>query len=402
MNPKNSFKLVDFFIYFWEKTKNMPSFDALKELLQGRNTAIINTFINKNPGVLDEIDQNGISGLMYIGYHQLPEVLAVAVDIKKEFTIYEAAAMGLLHRVITKVNSQPALLNTPAKDGFLPLTLACFFGQYPVVKYLLKKGAKVNIPANNPSKVMPLHSAVAKNDYAICELLLKNGADVNATQMKGVTALQSAAHQGNLELVQLLVANGAEIDMETTEGKTALSFAEEDGHETVADFLKNAFPLPGFGMITLNNLEAEYEAGVLINDKAISLDLNFEATTIPRENLSLVKKILNNLPDYQRQTRAAIVEDAKDEDGITREYLEFHIEELLENELQELLGHISSQRKRRKKVFKLLQLNRIGFYPEAEQNHAVFDYTIGDELTDYLLVVVMNQNDKIEFITMES
>lgn len=380
----------------------MPTLANLKELLTGRDTATINAFIKKNPVVLDEMDDNGISGLMYIGYHQLPEVLAVAIDIKKEFTVYEAAAMGLLHRVITKVNSQPALLNTPAKDGFLPLTLACFFGQYPVVDYLLKKGAKVNISANNPSKVMPLHSAVAKNDYAICELLLKNGAEVNATQMKGVTALQSAAHRGNLKLVQLLVNNGAEIDMETTEGETALSYAEQDGHEAVTNFLKNAFPLPGFGMITLNNLEKEYDAGVMINDKTISLDLNFEATSIPKKNLSLVKKVLNNISDYQRKTRAAVVEDANDEDGITREYLDFHIEELIENELQELLGHISSERKRRKKIFKLLQLTRIGFYPEEEQNYAVFDYTIGDELTNYLLVVVINQNDEIGFITMES
>ena len=138
----------------------------------------------------------------YIGYHQLPDVLAVAITKKKDFTLYEAAAMGLLYRVITKVNGQPSLLNTPAKDGFLPLTLACFFGQREVVAYLLKKGAKVNIPANNPSKVMPLHSAVAKNDYTICQLLLTNGADVNATQMQGVTALQSAAHRG-LSLIHI-------------------------------------------------------------------------------------------------------------------------------------------------------------------------------------------------------
>jgi len=113
----------------------MPALDTLKELLKGRDTATINVFINENSVVLDEVDENGISGLMHIGYHQLPEVLAIAIPLKKDFTIYEAVAMGLLHRVITKVNSEPNLLNTPAKDGFYPLTLACFFGQRAVVAY---------------------------------------------------------------------------------------------------------------------------------------------------------------------------------------------------------------------------------------------------------------------------
>lgn len=382
----------------------MSALADLKELLKGRDTAIINTFINKHPTVLDEVDENGISGLMYIGYHQLPEVLAVAIDKKKDFTVYEAAAMGLLHRVITKVNSQPSLLNAPAKDGFLPLTLACFFGQRAIVAYLLKKGAKVNIPASNPSKVMPLHSAVAKNDYEICQLLLENGADVNATQMQGVTALQSAAHRGNLALVQLLVENGADLEMETSEGKTALSFAEEDGHEAVATFLKNAFHLPGFGLLNLNELATSYDAAVMINDNTVSLDLNFETATIPKTDLLLVKKILLNLSNYYRQTYAAIVEDAKDEDGITREYLDFHIDEFAENELKELLNQVSSERKRRKKVFKLMRLSRIGFYPHdgEGQGYAIFDYTIGEELTDYLLVVVINNQGEIVFVTMES
>jgi len=270
------------------------------------------------------------------------------------------------------------------------------------VAYLLKKGAKVNLPANNRSKVMPLHSAVAKNDYAICQLLLENGADVNATQTQGVTALQSAAHRGNLELVQLLVENGADLEMETTEGKTALSFAEEDGHEVVANFLKNGFLLPGFGLLNLQELAPEYNAGVLINDNPISLDLYFETTIITKEKVALVKKILTNLSDYRTLIYAALVTDAADEDGITREYLNFHIEELAEHELKEIVEKASSERKRRKKVFKLLHLNRIGFYPNDAESYAIFDYTIGTELTDYVLVVAINRKDEIAAITMES
>ena len=217
----------------------MNQLDDLKELLKGRDTAAINKFVEEHPSTLDEIDGVGISGLLYIAYHQLPDSVAFAIDKKSDFTLHEAAAMGLLHRVITKVNSQPSLLNTSAKDGFLPLTLACFFGHLSVANYLIKKGAKVNVPAANPTKVMPLHSAVARNDFDLCQLLIENGAAVNAQQTTGVTALHSAAHQGNLKLVKYLIDNGADISIKTDDGKTAIDFAEQDGHEAVTNFLRS-------------------------------------------------------------------------------------------------------------------------------------------------------------------
>ena len=97
-----------------------------------------------------------------------------------------------------------------------------------------------------------------------------------------------------MELVQLLVTHGAAIDAVTDDGKTALSFAETDGHAAVVDFLKNGYLLLGFGAIHLNAVEESYEASVIIGEKTVGLDINFEASTIPKEALNLVKKILDN------------------------------------------------------------------------------------------------------------
>ena len=217
----------------------MNYINKFKELLNSRNISSINAFISEHPSVLDEVDERGLSGLMYIAYYQLPEVVKVAVEKKADFTIYEATAMGLLNQVKTKVETQPNLLNQAAGDGFYPLTLACYFGQGAIAEYLIKAGANVNLPAQNPTKVTPLHSAIARNDLKVCQLLVENGADINAQQMQGVTALHSAAHRGNLALVQFLVENGANTNAKTTEGKTALDFATQDGHHKVATFLTN-------------------------------------------------------------------------------------------------------------------------------------------------------------------
>lgn len=70
------------------------------------------------------------------------------------------------------------------------------------------------------------------------ELLLQYKADINAQQMKGVTALHSAVHRNNQEMVQLLMETGADIQAKMEDGKTALTIAEEENHEQIAALLK--------------------------------------------------------------------------------------------------------------------------------------------------------------------
>ena len=84
-----------------------------------------------------------------------------------------------------------------------------------------------------------LHSAVAKENYELCKLLIEYGVNVNAAQMQNVTALHSAAHRGNLKLVRLLVENRAEINLKMDNGDTAISIAENDGHKEVKVYLES-------------------------------------------------------------------------------------------------------------------------------------------------------------------
>jgi hypothetical protein len=49
-----------------------------------------------------------------------------------------------------------------------------------------------------------------------------------------------------------------------------------------------------------------------------------------------------------------------------------------------------------------LQLKRIGLYPGAEGYVAVFDYTIDQEATDYILVVEFDADGEVYGISMDS
>jgi ankyrin repeat protein len=63
----------------------------------------------------------------------------------------------------------------------------------------------------------------------VVSLLLQNGADVNAKDVTGRTALISAAtgFGPNLEVVFLLLENGADVNAKNNDGKTALECASD-------------------------------------------------------------------------------------------------------------------------------------------------------------------------------
>lgn len=72
---------------------------------------------------------------------------------------------------------------------------------------------------------------------ALIRLLVAAGADLNAQDQKGESALMKAAKQGHAALVALLLAAGANRELRDKRGKTALSKAMKNRHMDVARLL---------------------------------------------------------------------------------------------------------------------------------------------------------------------
>jgi ankyrin repeat protein len=71
------------------------------------------------------------------------------------------------------------------------------------------------------------------------KLLLDKGANVNVKENRnGATPLIVAAFEGNKEVIEQLLAKGADIDAKDNEGNTALSLASARGHTAVVELLK--------------------------------------------------------------------------------------------------------------------------------------------------------------------
>jgi hypothetical protein len=70
--------------------------------------------------------------------------------------------------------------------------------------------------------------------------LLENGADVNAANIEGTTALILSAGEGSLATVEVLLEHGADVDVIDEDGDTALKVAKEFDHEEIVLALRNA------------------------------------------------------------------------------------------------------------------------------------------------------------------
>ena len=75
-------------------------------------------------------------------------------------------------------------------DGSHPLALASIAGQQAAVRYLLKQGAEVN--ASNHDGDTALHLAAFFGHLEVANALLEAGADPKAKTNKGKTPLQNA------------------------------------------------------------------------------------------------------------------------------------------------------------------------------------------------------------------
>jgi ankyrin repeat protein len=124
-----------------------------------------------------------------------------------------------------------------SSNGQTPFLRAALSGDITVMRLLLENGADPNIPTDEGTT--PLMTAAGINWVTMqtnsrsdgeyleaAQLCLDHGADVNAVNAEGFTAMHGAANRGFDAMVKLLAEHGARLDIKDKVGRTPLTFAQ--------------------------------------------------------------------------------------------------------------------------------------------------------------------------------
>lgn len=114
-------------------------------------------------------------------------------------------------------------------------TQATMDGNLSRMRLLRFAGANINSRSNGS---MPLFVAAGEGKSEVVRYLLAEGADVNARERLGDTALMEATYYGHLALVKELLLRGAEVNALGDSG-TALDIAIDKKNAELAYLLKH-------------------------------------------------------------------------------------------------------------------------------------------------------------------
>lgn len=200
----------------------------------------------------------------------------------------ESDNVELLRTIVAAARAKGQL-----NDNFLRIALmrGSEKGKINATEYLLKEGAPPDsAPGNN--RPAPLLRAVERDQTAIVKLLLNYGANSEAKDKKGRTALMTAAWKNHYHVLHLLLVHGADVNAKDNRGRNVLHNLAADkqcdwGDSVIELLLKQNIAIDGNdGQDELKRTPLHWACAT---GKMRLADMLLERPKMPRANINAVE-----------------------------------------------------------------------------------------------------------------
>ncbi|CBJ25744.1 ankyrin repeat protein [Ectocarpus siliculosus] len=207
---------------------------ALFKVSHNTNAALIDKLVAAGASVNGIVDATGRTPLHHACMNDCPEAIismlrhGARVDAKDDdgdTPLHVASTEGCSEGIRALVQHGADIKALNAK-GRTPLALTAEFGCEDATVVLLDAGADVNAPADHTDGSAAL-SLATLSEYVddTMKILIQHGADVNARNTDGFTALHRAAMYNEVDGVDLLISAGAIIEALDNHKSTPLAVA---------------------------------------------------------------------------------------------------------------------------------------------------------------------------------
>ena len=173
-------------------------------------------------------------------------------------------------KIVKYLIDKGANVNLVYKNGTTPLLIASKKSNINILKLLIEKGSKINIKDNTGAT--PLMIAILNGRFENEKYLLARGAEVNEKDKSGYSSLAWATTYNDFNSMTLLISKGADINAKNKEGRNILLLALNavpEANTVVLEYLLKK----GADMFAKDN-EGNYAKQVAFNsskDKIIQL-----------------------------------------------------------------------------------------------------------------------------------
>jgi len=141
----------------------------------------------------------------------------IQAQTKKE-NIHEAVEAGDLKKVQVLLEADPTLLELKDENDRTPLLGACLNRktmkrQPEIAKFLIEKGANVNVVDNWLQTPLIASCLGYGPDFDLIKHLVAKNADINVMGTNGITPIHWAVFYGDIDLARFLIDKGADINI---------------------------------------------------------------------------------------------------------------------------------------------------------------------------------------------